>query len=156
MSEGESFEIAEISKQAKSASETVGQIEHNVGRAQENSGALERSVERIASVVALINKIARQTHLLSLNATIEAARVGDDGRGFSVVTNEVKELANQTSLAKWEAVAPAYIVERVLLALCDELTKLIDDPDIANSMGPPILKLSLALAEYRDTRREQR
>ena len=57
---------------------------------------------------------------------------------------------------KWEAVAPAYIVERVLLALCDELTKLIDDPDIANSMGPPILKLSLALAEYRDTRREQR
>ena len=53
---------------------------------------------------------------------------------------------------KWEAVAPAYIVERVLLALCDELTKLIDDPDIANSMGPPILKLSLALAEYRDSR----
>ena len=57
---------------------------------------------------------------------------------------------------KWEAVAPAYIVERVLLALCDELTKLIDDPDIANSMGPPILKLSLALAEYRDSRREER
>jgi hypothetical protein len=53
---------------------------------------------------------------------------------------------------KWEAVAPAYIVEGVLLALCDELTKLIDDPDIANSMGPAILKLSLALAEYRDSR----
>ena len=91
--------IADISKQAKSASETIGQIEHNVGRAQENSGGLERSVERIASVVVLINKIARQTHLLSLNATIEAARVGDAGRGFSVVANEVKELANQTSLA---------------------------------------------------------
>jgi hypothetical protein len=53
---------------------------------------------------------------------------------------------------KWEAVAPAYIVERVLLALCDELTKLIDDSDIANSMGPAILKLTLALAEYRDSR----
>ena len=94
--------IADISKQAKSASETIGQIEHNVGRAQENSGGLERSVERIASVVVLINKIARQTHLLSLNATIEAARVGDAGRGFSVVANEVKELANQTSLATEE------------------------------------------------------
>jgi methyl-accepting chemotaxis protein len=65
------------------------------GDASENSGALERSVERIASVVVLINKIARQTHLLSLNATIEAARVGDAGRGFAVVkrADRAKELA---------------------------------------------------------------
>ncbi len=44
--------------------------------------------------------------------------------------SEIKSMSG-----KWEAVAPAYIVERVLLALCDELTKLIDDPDIANSIG---------------------
>jgi methyl-accepting chemotaxis protein len=50
-------------------------------------------------VVVLINKIAKQTHLLSLNATIEAARIGDAGRGFAVVANEVKELASQTSIA---------------------------------------------------------
>jgi methyl-accepting chemotaxis protein len=51
------------------------------------------------SVVVLINKIAKQAHLLSLNATIEAARVGDAGRGFAIVANEVKELASQTSIA---------------------------------------------------------
>ena len=55
-----------------------------------------------------------------------------------------------------DAVAPAYIVERVLLMLCDEMTKLIDDPDLANSMGPALLKLSNALADFRDSRWEDR
>ena len=50
---------------------------------------------------------------------------------------------------KWDAVAHQHIVERVLLALCDEMTKLIDDPDLANSMGPALLKLSNALADFR-------
>jgi len=55
-----------------------------------------------------------------------------------------------------DAVPPAYIVERVLLMLCDEMTKLIDDPDLANSMGPALLKLSNALADFRDSRWEER
>ena len=54
---------------------------------------------------------------------------------------------------KWYAVAPAYILERVL---CDEMTKLIDDPDLANSMGPALVKLSNALAEFRESRWEDR
>jgi hypothetical protein len=57
---------------------------------------------------------------------------------------------------KWDAVAPAYILERVLLGLCDEMTKLIDDPDLANSMGPALVKLSNALADFRDLRWEDR
>ena len=57
---------------------------------------------------------------------------------------------------KWDAVAPAYIAERMLLALCDKMTKLIDDPDLANSMGPAMLKLSNALADFRDLRWEER
>jgi hypothetical protein len=52
--------------------------------------------------------------------------------------------------AKWEAVARAYIVERVLLALCEGMTKLIDDPDVANNVGPATLKLSNDLADYCD------
>ncbi|TMJ57891.1 MAG: hypothetical protein E6G79_11175 [Alphaproteobacteria bacterium] len=53
---------------------------------------------------------------------------------------------------KWDDVAPVYIVERALLELCDELTKLIDDPGIADSIGPATLELSNALANYRDSR----
>ena len=58
---------------------------------------------------------------------------------------------------KWDAVAHQHIVERVLLALCDEMTKLIDHPDIAeHSMGTAMMKLSNALADYRDSRWEDR
>jgi len=57
---------------------------------------------------------------------------------------------------KWDAVAPAYTLERLLLGLCDEMTKLIDDPDLANSMGPALVKLSNALADFRDSRWEDR
>jgi hypothetical protein len=59
-------------------------------------------------------------------------------------------------LAKWEAIAPAYIVERMLLTLCTEMTKLIDDPDLANSIRPATIKLSKDLAGYRDSRFEER
>ena len=46
----------------------------------------------------------------------------------------------ETMSGRWDAVAPAYILESVLLALCEEMTRLIDDPDLANVMGEAMLK----------------
>lgn len=58
---------------------------------------LDASSQSIEHVVELIRGLAEQTNLLALNATIESARAGSAGKGFSVVANEVKELAKQTT-----------------------------------------------------------
>jgi methyl-accepting chemotaxis protein len=75
---------------------TQGMVEQ-AGDASEVVSRLEHNLRNVAGMARLISGVADQTKLLALNATIEAARAGEAGRGFSVVADEVKQLATATA-----------------------------------------------------------
>jgi methyl-accepting chemotaxis protein len=84
---------------ARSSAESGGEVTHQAVAAV---ALIEESSMRISEIVGMIDEIAFQTNLLALNAAVEAARAGDAGRGFAVVAEEVRALAQRSSVASKE------------------------------------------------------
>jgi methyl-accepting chemotaxis protein len=102
--------VDEVAAQAAETRNNLEQAESDIDASSQLTLALAERVSQIGAILTLINEIADQTNLLALNAAIEAARAGEAGRGFSVVAEEVRRLAERS---KSSAADIASIIEGI-------------------------------------------
>ena len=106
-------------QRVEAASREIKEIASSVSDASTRIRKLEEGAKQISSIAGVIKDIAGQTNLLALNAAIEAARAGEQGRGFAVVADEVRKLAERTSSATAE-------IEQMIVGIQNDTSGAVD------------------------------
>lgn len=150
-----SEEAHKVAQLAISGSDLVCDVSHAVGRLKDDFTSaigqldqLSQDSDEIGKVVDVINAIAEQTNLLALNAAIEAARAGEQGRGFAVVADEVRSLAQRTQVSTVEI---QQVVEKLQHSAQGLTNKMAESEGLVNSSSSMTSNAGELLAQINDT-----
>ena len=127
--------------------DVMNQLGEHMTSASENINALETQSKTIATIIQSISSIADQTNLLALNAAIEAARAGEQGRGFAVVADEVRELASRTSRSTKEIVD---VVAKNQDLTSHAVSTIHDSQNTASNVSSRLSETSVVIEDIRE------
>lgn len=121
--------------------EQINKLDGIVKQSAANIRQLESLSRMIESFTQVISGIANKTNILSLNASIEAARAGDQGRGFSVVASEVRNLAAKTAKSSKEIADTIVKVQEFIATTVNSMNEIYENTTLQHEMAGSVNEL---------------